>query len=117
MSQTQHTPTKTDSLGAAAAAAATTPAKADKKADAKTEPVKAADPALPGTDGTAPLTEESGKKTRQTSKRKVFVVEGKVHTFDSKVQAEKFLNGEGAPSEYTVMVGTSAKTGKKVSLR
>lgn len=101
--------TKTDSLGAAAAAAATTPAKA------------ANGPALPGTDGSAPLnTGEPQKKTRKprgTSTRKVFVVEGKVHTFDSKSQAEKFLNSDEAPEDFVVMVGTSTKPGKKVSLR
>lgn len=49
--------------------------------------------------------------------RKVFVVVGVVHEFDSVNKAEKFLNAEGSPSDYTVLRGNRIGTSKKVSLR
>jgi xanthine dehydrogenase iron-sulfur cluster and FAD-binding subunit A len=57
---------------------------------------------------------EVEKKSRP---RKVFVVVGQIHEFESVSKAEKFLNASGSPSEYTVIRGNRIETNKKVSLR
>lgn len=125
MSQTQTSPT----LGAQAAAAASTnkgaggnaPAAA-KPADAKPADAKAADtkPADAKTDdkGTG---SNAGAGAEAAPKKKgenrIFIIVGEVHEFESSAKAEKFLNGEGAPTQYSVLRGKKLKTNSKVSLR
>ena len=93
--------TPAPSLGAAAAAAATSNAKPD---DKKTDDKAAA--------GAKP---DEAKKERNGSK--VYVVVGTVHEFESVNKAEKFLNGEGAPTDYAVIRGKKISKSTKVSLR
>jgi hypothetical protein len=69
----------------------------DKKADAK------------------PDDKADDKKSRMA--RKVYVVVGEIHEFESVNKAEKFLNADGAPATYTVLRGNRIGTSKKVSLR
>lgn len=88
-------------LGAQAAAAATA-----------TPPAK---PTEPDKDVDVDVDADDDKKTRIS--RKVYVVVGTVHEFDSVNKAEKFLNATGAPSDYTVLRGNRIGTSKKVSLR
>lgn len=116
MTQAQTDPKKpsTTPLGVAAATAATTPPATPAAGTATTPPATAASTTTPpaaSPDATA------SKKERKASARKVFVVVGQVHEFESAVKAEKFLNGEGAPSEYSVLRGQRIGTNKKVSLR
>jgi hypothetical protein len=112
MSQAQHNQKPaTAPLGVQAAAAATSAAAA-KPADAKPADAKPAD-AKP--DDKKEGDAEGDKKSRVS--RKVYVVVGVVHEFDSANKAEKFLNGDGAPTEYTVLRGNRIGTSKKVSLR
>lgn len=65
--------------------------------------------------GTTDSSEDTRKK--RESKRKVFVVVGEVKEFDSIAQAEKYLNSDEAPKDYTVLQGTRARKSTKVSLR
>jgi hypothetical protein len=106
-------------LGVAAAAAATgtTPKpddKTGKPADATPDDKAAANGAAAGA-GTAAGTPAAEKKARNASK--VFIVVGTVHEFETPNKAEKFLNAEGAPTEYSVLRGKRIGTSKKVSLR
>ena len=107
MSQT-HAAQKPASLGAAAAAAVTPAASNAKPAETKPADAKPADnkPAEGG---------EAAKKVRGS--KRVFIVVGQIHEFETTSKAEKFLNGEGAPTEYTVLKGVRVGTNKKVSLR
>jgi hypothetical protein len=57
----------------------------------------------------------SGKRTRVA--RKIFVVVGEIHEFDSALKAEKFINAEGSPTTYAVLRGNRIGTSTKVSLR
>lgn len=94
-------------LGVAAAAAATgTPSKPDDKTGTTPAP-----DATAGATGTA----AADKKARNASK--VFIVTGQVHEFETPAKAEKFLNAEGAPADYSVLRGKRIGTSKKVSLR
>lgn len=116
MSQTQTSPT----LGAQAAAAASTnkgtggnaPAAA-KPADTKPADAKPAD-AKTNDKGTGSNAEAAPKKKGDS---RIFIVVGEVHEFESSAKAEKFLNGEGAPTQYSVLRGKKLKTNNKVSLR
>ena len=103
MSQAQPAPkSSTSPLGVQAAAAATaTSTPAAKPTDVKAD--------------TKPDAAPDDKKARMS--RKVFVVLGEIHEFDSALKAEKFLNAEGAPSNYSVLKGNRIGTSKKVSLR
>ncbi len=97
-------------LGVAAAAAATgTAPKPDDKA------ATAAPAAGTGTATSTGGTAAAEKKARNASK--VFIVTGTVHEFETPAKAEKFLNAEGAPSDYSVLRGKRIGTSKKVSLR
>lgn len=98
MTQASSNVKPTPSLGAAAAAAATTPASGAKPTDAKPDDKK-----------------DEAKKERNGSK--VYVVVGTVHEFESVNKAEKFLNGEGAPTDYAVVRGKKISKSTKVSLR
>lgn len=114
MTQTQ--PNKSGpSVGTAAAQAAaghTTAKPADAK-PAETKPVDTA--AGAATAGTASGTPERKKRE---SKKRVFIVVGQIHEFESIVQAEKFLNSPEAPAgEYAVLQGNRTRTSKRVSLR
>jgi len=114
-------------LGVAAAAAATgTTSKPDDKTGKPADDKAAANGAAVGagttsgtTSGTSGTTTGSGaaaeKKARNASK--VFIVTGTVHEFETPAKAEKFLNAEGAPAEYSVLRGKRIGTSKKVSLR
>jgi hypothetical protein len=100
--------TNTSSLGAAAAAAATgTPKPDDKKPDDKA--------AATGAKPDDKKADDEAKKERNGSK--VYVVVGTVHEFESVNKAEKFLNGEGAPTDYSVIRGKKITKSTKVSLR
>jgi hypothetical protein len=118
MTQAQTTPKSSAPLGVQAAAAATTGGGA-KPAEAKPD----AKPAKPPRKKAAEMTEaeKAAAKTERLAKaKKVFIVVGTVHEFDSVNKAEKFLNGDGetpAPTEYAVLRGNRIGTSKKVSLR
>jgi hypothetical protein len=86
-------------LGVQAAAAATTTGGPGKPADAKADKAETDD----------------DKKSRAS--RKVYVVVGEIHEFDSVNKAEKFLNATDAPKTYTVLRGNRIGTSQKVSLR
>lgn len=109
MSQAQPNQKPTAPLGVQAAAAATSTASA-KPTEAKPETKPAAKPDDPKADDDA-----DDKKSRVS--RKVYVVVGTVHEFDSVNKAEKFLNASDSPAEYTVLRGNRIGTSKKVSLR
>ncbi len=123
MSQTQTSPT----LGAQAAAAAATnkgsggnaPAAAKpadaKPADAKPTDAKASD-AKPDDKGTGSNAGAEAAPKKKGESR-IYIVVGEVHEFESSAKAEKFLNGEGAPTQYSVLRGKKLKTNSKVSLR
>ena len=100
--------TNAPSLGAAAAAAATNAKPDDKKPDDKTAAAAGAKP-----DDKKP--DDEAKKERNGSK--VYVVVGTVHEFESVNKAEKFLNAEGAPTDYSVIRGKKISKSTKVSLR
>lgn len=94
-------------LGAAAAAAATTtPATTNGSAHAA-KPTE--------TPASSAASTDDDKKLRTA--RKVYVVVGTVHEFESANKAEKFLNDGDAPAEYAVIRGNRIGTSKKVSLR
>lgn len=107
--------TQAKPLGVQAAAAATSPSAATpaKSTDAKPTDAKPTD-AKP-TDGKPTDAAAEDKKSRAA--RKVFVVVGVVHEFESVNKAEKFLNADGSPTDYTVLRGNRIGTSKKVSLR
>jgi hypothetical protein len=110
-------------LGVAAAAAATgTTPKPDDKTGKPADDKAATNGATPtsgtvaGTPGTATGSGAAAeKKARNASK--VFIVTGTVHEFETPAKAEKFLNAEGAPADYSVLRGKRIGTSKKVSLR
>jgi hypothetical protein len=99
------------SLGAAAAAAATTNGPAatvkpdDKTAAEKTAAEKAA------------AEKEAEKAAKKARARKIFIVVGDIHEFETPAKAEKFLNTEGAPQAYAVIRGNRINRSTKVSLR
>lgn len=128
MSQAQ-TNKPAGAIGAQAAAAATTngkPAEA-KPADAKPADAKPADPKpadgkpaegpksddKAATDGGSP----EGEGSKNKNPNKIYVVVGQVHEFETTAKAEKFLNGDDSPTEYTVLRGKKFATKKRVSLR
>lgn len=92
-------------LGVAAAAAATSAGGSAKPTD-KPEDKPAAG------NGAAAAAEK-----KQRGARKVYVVVGQVHEFETVAKAEKFLNAEGAPADYTVLRGNRIARSTKVSLR
>lgn len=118
MTQTQlnkSTPSVGTAAAQAAAGATTKPADAKpaetKPTDAKPADNKPAEGAA-SAEGAAP----AGKK--RESKKRVFVVVGEIHEFESVNQAEKFLNSPEAPTgEYAVLQGIRSRTSKRVSLR
>ncbi len=111
-----HTPPAASSLGAAAAAAATNGGTA--KSDAKPDDDKKATP--PPRKKAADMTEAekaAAKAERQAKAKKIFIVVGEVHEFETAAKAEKFLNATDAPATYTVLRGLRIGASKKVSLR
>lgn len=115
MAQAQTDPKTTAPLGVQAAAAATTPAGSKPAAT----PAAAVAPGAPAPAGPKPeegaVPPAEGKKSKNPNK--LFIVTGEVHSFDTFAQAEKFLNGEGAPASYSVLRGKQMKSKQKVSLR
>jgi hypothetical protein len=114
-----HANQKPTNLGAQAAAAATTGGTAkpsDAKTDAKTDAKPAPTPRKKAADMT-PAEKEAAKAERLAKAKKVFIVVGTVHEFDSVNKAEKFLNAADSPAEYTAIRGLRIGTSKKVSLR
>lgn len=111
MSQThtQSAPKSTAPLGIQAAAAAASPA---------TVPANAVTTAVTGaSDVTSPAgVPAEAPRTAQPS-RKVFIVVGELHEFDTTTQAEKFLNGDAAPKTYAVIRGSRTGTSQKIHLR
>jgi len=107
MSQTQPNTNQnkpsTPTIGAAAAVAAA----------ATTANGKPTEPVAPAT----PAAATDAETTPSPRSRKVYVVTGPIHEFDSTAKAEKFLNSAGSPTEYTVLKGSKVGTSKKVSLR
>ena len=59
----------------------------------------------------------AAKAERLAKASKVFIAVGTIHEFDSVNKAEKFLNADGAPTDYSVLRGKRIGTSKKVSLR
>jgi hypothetical protein len=102
MTPTQASQKPVSPLGVQAAAAATTSGGPGKPAEPK--------PAESKTE-----TDDDDKKSRAS--RKVYVVVGEIHEFDSVNKAEKFLNASDAPKTYTVLRGNRIGTSQKVSLR
>jgi hypothetical protein len=74
------------------------------------KPASSSGPTTPPGDATA----EAGKRKVT---RKVYVCFGQVIKFDSVLDAEKYLNGEGAPQEVTIIKGAAVEKKLKVSLR
>ena len=68
-------------------------------------------------DGTADGDAGGNPAKRQNTRRKIAVVVGEMHLFDTVAKAEKFLNAEGAPTAYSVFRVEPIGTNKKVSLR
>lgn len=93
-------------LGVAAAAAATSAGGSAKPTD------KPEDKPAAGNGAAAAAAEK-----KQRGARKVYVVVGQVHEFETVAKAEKFLNAEGAPADYTVLRGNRIARSTKVSLR
>jgi len=108
MTQAQASQKPASPLGVQAAAAATTSGGSSKPAEAKADD-KAGDKK-----GDKDATDDD-KKSRTS--RKVYVVVGEIHEFDSVNKAEKFLNATDAPKDYTVLRGNRIGTSQKVSLR
>jgi hypothetical protein len=115
MTQTQ-TPQKSSApLGVLAATAATT----------STQTAGTSAPLVPSASSSTPEIladkEESGaaEETAQATRasRKVYIVVGEFHEFESASAAEKFLNGEGAPKNYAVLRGSRIGTSQKIHLR
>lgn len=116
-------------LGIQAATAATTAstatkphdvkndAKTDVKHDAKTDAKNDGKVDVKPDDEKNDDKDEDGEDKRTRVARKVYVVVGEVHEFDSVNKAEKFLNADEAPANYTVFRGNRIGTSKKVSLR
>jgi len=104
MTQAQASQKPASPLGVQAAAAATTSGGSSKPAEAKASDKK------DDKDAT-----DDDKKSRTS--RKVYVVVGEIHEFDSVNKAEKFLNATDAPKDYTVLRGNRIGTSQKVSLR
>jgi hypothetical protein len=107
-------------IGAQAAAAATNNAKpadkpVDKPADKPTEAAKSDDKTAGA--GTASSNAEGDADKKNRNPNKTFIVVGQIHEFETPAKAEKFLNGEGAPTEYAVLKGKRVGTKKRVSLR
>lgn len=115
MSQThtQSAPKSTAPLGIQAAAAAASPATVP-----ATVPANAVTTAVTGaSDVTSPAgAPAEAPRTAQPS-RKVFIVVGELHEFDTTTQAEKFLNGDAAPKTYAVIRGSRTGTSQKIHLR
>lgn len=94
-------------IGAQAAAAATN--NNGKPADTKPADGPKPDDKVADTEG------EADKKNKNPNK--IFIVVGQIHEFDTPAKAEKFLNGDGAPTEYAVLRGKRVGSKKRVSLR
>lgn len=117
MSQTQSNAKPAGSLGAQAAAAATTTSTSGKASEAKpTSNVAAAVPTGP-TAVAAPSPEVAPEDAKPKNGSKLYIVTGEVHEFDTAAKAEKFLNSEAAPTAYSVLRGKKMKSKQKVSLR
>lgn len=105
--QTQTTPAAKPNNGAKAPApVATAPASATAPAAAKNNTQD--DDKDDGSD-------EGETKTRQS--RKVYIVTGETKEFKNAAEAEKFLNSDGAPRDFTVIKGLKVEKKQKVSLR
>jgi|JI10StandDraft_1071094.scaffolds.fasta_scaffold60418_4 hypothetical protein len=105
------------SLGAAAAAAALTATDLADDTAALLNGDTDGD-AEPDGDGTTEGDAAGGNPAkRQNTRRKIAVVVGEMHLFDTVAKAEKFLNAEGAPTAYAVFRVEPIGTNKKVSLR
>lgn len=109
MSQTQ-TNKPAGAIGAQAAAAATTTTNG-KPADAKPADAAKSTDAKPDDKAAG----EADKKNKNPNK--IFIVVGQVHEFETPAKAEKFLNGDDAPTEYAVLRGKRVGSKKRVSLR
>ena len=122
--------TPPSTLGAQAAAAATTnnkaptgtapaaakPADADAKAAAdKAAAEKAAADAKAAADKAD--ANAAGEAPKNKNPNKLYVLVGEVLEFETPAKAEKFLNSEDAPATYSVVRGKKLKTNNKVSLR
>jgi hypothetical protein len=88
----------------------------DKKQPTSSKPTpsapKAASP--PPTTPPAEPTVDAGKRK---VKRKIYICVGQVKEMDSMVDAEKYVNGENAPKEFTAIKGLAIDPKHKVSLR
>ena len=95
--------------GAPSGASATTAAPAN--GAAATKPAEGSNGNGNGAGGAAP----AEKKNKNPNK--LFIVVGEIHEFETAAKAEKFLNEEGAPTDYAVLRGKRIKQRAKVSLR
>lgn len=71
----------------------------------------------PASTTTATPSNDAAASSEEKQKNKLFIVEGKIHEFDTPAQAEKFLNAPGAPTQYSVLRGKQVKSKQKVTLR
>ena len=97
-----------------------TQAQASQKPSVSGAPAAKPSNAKPPRKKAADMTEaekEAAKAERLAKAKKVFIVVGEIHEFESVNKAEKFLNTEGAPVTYAVLRGNRIGTSKKVSLR
>jgi len=122
MTQAQgHKPSLASTLGAAAAAAAMSgPAAPTTESHAGHADAKPAAPPQPPRKKAADMSEAekaAAKAERLAKSKKIFIVVGEVHEFETPAKAEKFLNAQGAPETYAVLRGLRVGANKKVTLR
>lgn len=109
MSQAQTGSSSSAPLGVQAAAAATSNGGGGKPSTTSTQ---AANNKPADKPADAPASDEKKK-----SGNKLYIVVGQLHEFETFAQAEKFLNAEGAPTQYSVVRGKQMKSKQKVTLR
>jgi hypothetical protein len=106
------------SIGAAAAAAAAATAKpTEAKPDAKPEEKTDTKPDSATTGTATGAAADAAKPEKKGPARKLLIIVGQVHEFDTPAKAEAFLNGPDAPKEFQVYRGNAISTRRKVSLR
>lgn len=118
MSQAQSGSSNNAPLGIQAAAAATSGGGGGKPTSTTTPAASnAAAGNKPADNKPADNANAAASEDKKKSGNKLFIVVGQVHEFDTYAQAEKFLNADGAPTQYSVLRGKAMKSKQKVSLR
>lgn len=122
MSQAQSGHSNGAPLGVQAAAAATTtsggkPAASTPAAPAGNKPASPPTTPAAATTTPAPAPAEGATAEEKKDRNKLYIVVGQVHEFETFAQAEKFLNADGAPTQYSVLRGKPLQSKQKVTLR